>query len=62
MRNAILMLLLAVVSSGATAGLPPCPKVYKAQTWINCIGEETFSNGLKYVGEYRNGKPNGLLP
>ena len=59
LRNAVLILLLTVVVGSVAAGSPPCRKAYQAETWTNCVGEKKFANGLKYVGEFRNGAPNG---
>ena len=39
--------------------LPPCPDDQNYRNWDNCFGTETWANGNKYVGEWRNGKYNG---
>lgn len=39
--------------------LPPCPESNKTATWRNCFGTFTFSDGRKYVGEFRDGHLNG---
>ena len=36
-----------------------CPGLYDAVTWTNCIGEARYSNTLKYVGAFKDGKRNG---
>ncbi len=40
--------------------LPPCPTV-SSEKWDNCQGTKTFTGNwyTKYVGEFRNGNPNG---
>jgi len=65
---AVSVLLLGVIGEWGTASagvivvnksLPPCPGSYNKNTWDNCEGTKTFENGDKYVGEFKNGKPNG---
>jgi hypothetical protein len=38
--------------------LPTCSEDH-VNTWNNCQGSQTFANGDKYVGEYRNNRRNG---
>ena len=38
--------------------LPPCAGIFSS-TWSNCVGAQTWPNGEKYVGEYRNGDMTG---
>ena len=38
--------------------LPLCEGAYLA-SWTNCIGTATFTDGAKYVGEFKDGKRNG---
>ena len=40
-------------------GLPSCPAAETA-SWTNCQGTSAYPNGGTYVGEFRDGKPNGL--
>ena len=54
--TATLLILIALPSYASD--LPPCPKD-KTQTYHNCFGTETFTNGSKYVGEYKDDKRNG---
>ncbi|MFT5539672.1 MAG: S1-C subfamily serine protease [Alphaproteobacteria bacterium] len=58
--TATICLTLAVLlgSAGVSFALPPCPSDQN-QYYDNCFGTSTFTGGNKYVGEYRNGKPNG---
>lgn len=37
----------------------PCPAPYDATTWDRCFGEAYFAHGQNYVGEFRNGRPDG---
>jgi hypothetical protein len=52
-------------SAGVSFALPECagsPLIgskYDVASWDGCEGTHTFGYGEKYVGEYRNGKPNG---
>ena len=38
--------------------LPLCEGAYSA-SWTNCIGTATFTDGAKYVGEFKDGMMNG---
>ena len=40
-------------------GLPSCPAGEMA-SWTDCQGSSSYPNGGTYVGEFRDGKPNGL--
>jgi S1-C subfamily serine protease len=42
-------------STGQSFALPPCPNQY----YNNCFGTFNFTDGNKYVGEFRNGFPDG---
>ena len=46
-------------SAGEAFALPPCPGSYNQSTWTNCVGTHTYTNGDKYVGEWRDGKHHG---
>jgi hypothetical protein len=48
----------AQTESLATAQLSPCPGAYNAK-WTNCVGTVKLSNGVEYVGEWRDGQANG---
>ncbi len=41
------------------SGLPSC-QAGEMALWTNCQGASTYPNGGSYVGEFRDGKPNGL--
>lgn len=45
-------------SSGSSTG-GPCRGEYDAARWTNCVGEVNFPDGGKYVGEVKDGQPNG---
>ena len=47
-----------LLSSTEGWSLPPCPEDQK-QRYHNCFGTETYPNGSRYVGEYKNGKRHG---
>jgi hypothetical protein len=69
-RTLILVIFLLSVSSAVHAfdgkeiqdngggRLPQCP-ADTSVPWNNCEGALTMPNGDKYVGEFRDGKPNG---
>jgi hypothetical protein len=46
-------------SSGLSYALPECRGSYNPNTWTNCVGAVTFSNGNKYVGEFKDNTING---
>ena len=66
-----LTIALLVGSTGSSFALPECEgsplvitNVAETAEWDNCEGAVTFGPsskwaGAKYIGEYRNGKPNG---
>ena len=41
------------------SGLPSCP-ANETASWTDCQGSSSYPNGGTYVGEFRDGKPNGL--
>jgi hypothetical protein len=45
-------------SSGSSTDAP-CPQGTQATDSMNCVGQVDFLNGEKYVGEVREGQPNG---
>lgn len=61
----LVALMLAVVCVGfattveAQSNLPPCQGSYSTSTWNYCQGTRTYSDGAKYVGEFRDDKRNG---
>src|SRR5258706_2767246 len=52
------LMLLPTIAVGQSR-LPPCPNDKPQLSWDNCQGTKTYNNRGKYVGEFRNGKPNG---
>lgn len=52
----LLLILLALPSFASE--LPPCPKD-QTQTYHNCFGAETFANGDKYVGQFKDDEFHG---
>ena len=59
--TATLCLTLAVLlgSAGGSFALPACPSDQN-QYHNDCFGTFTYTDGSKYVGEWKYGKPNNL--
>ncbi|MFZ8943045.1 MAG: hypothetical protein ACO2ZK_13950, partial [Gemmobacter sp.] len=55
-RTLATALLLATLAAPASA-LPPCGP--PETVWDACVGEYRFEDGETYVGEWRDGKPEG---
>ena len=55
----VALLLLGGAAVNAESSLPWCPGDYSKNTWTNCVGTLTFSDGGIYVGEFRNDTMNG---
>ncbi len=51
------LLCLMAGSAFAQSSLPPCRG--DVSMWTDCFGTTTHPSGNKYVGEYKDGKPNG---
>jgi len=51
-----LLVVLMMGSASAQSNLPPCDP---SSIFHNCFGTYTFSNGDKYVGEYKDNRENG---
>jgi hypothetical protein len=49
---------LASITAVAENLLPPCPSD-RTVVWTNCRDVRSFPDGDQYVGEWRDGKPNG---
>ena len=60
MKNLLrsLAFLLLVGIACAQSNLPAC-QGSDVSRWSNCVGSNTFASGNKYVGEHKDGKPNG---
>ena len=60
-RENLLIATLLVLGFPATVGaqtpLPACSG--EVATWTECSGTQDLSDGTKYVGEFRNGQPDG---
>jgi tRNA A-37 threonylcarbamoyl transferase component Bud32 len=50
---------MAAENKAGKSRLPSCPGEFNNATWTNCIGEVTTPNGIKYVGEFKDGKRSG---
>ena len=46
-------------ASGSSSTKSPCPPGTEVSGPLNCVGEMSFPNGEKYVGEVKDGQPNG---
>ena len=53
-----LFVIVGLANASAQSNLPAC-QGSDVSRWINCVGSNTFANGNKYVGEHKDGKPNG---
>ena len=51
-----ILILLAMLVVGNVYALPPCPA---SGVWHNCFGSYTFDGGEEYIGEWRDGQPDG---
>ena len=63
MRHLTISILVTVAvllgSAGEGFALPECPGTYNETTWTNCFGTDTYANGDKYVGEFKDGNKHG---
>ncbi len=50
---------LLLLSSTEGWSLPPCRGNVYLSNWTNCFGTMTYSDGIKYVGEWKDGKAHG---
>ncbi len=50
---------LLLLSSTEGWSLPPCRGNVYLSNWTNCFGTMTYSDGAKYVGEWKDGKYHG---
>jgi hypothetical protein len=60
-RIKTLALIFAVVVAGSASAqsqLPSCAGK-DAKRWTNCQGVHNYTNGDRYEGEFKDGKPNG---
>ena len=53
----LVVVILMVGSAYAQSKLPACPS--SSDYFDNCFGTLTLSSGVKYVGEFKDGKRNG---
>ena len=65
MRRPMIGLMVSVLTTVANSVsaqnlLPPCPGSFPNRAWTNCVGKNTYpKGGSNYVGEYKDGKPDG---
>lgn len=57
----LVILVISSISSlsYASKSLSPCPADKPLAAWTNCTQDVTFSNGVRFFGEFREGRPNG---
>ena len=58
MKKAIAIIILGLLWCNTAQALPECTGDYSNQ-WTNCRGTYTWSDGTKYVGEFKYGEANG---
>ena len=58
MRKLFLITFSLLIASEVWA-LEPCPDNQPKEKWDNCTGTYNYSNGSRYVGEWKDGKRNG---
>lgn len=54
-----ILIFLAMLVVGNVYALPPCPSSAYLGDFDNCYGTVTYSDGPKYVGEFKDGKRHG---
>ena len=54
-----LLLATAWLDAHAQSSLPPCPPGTYWTQWTNCFWAHTWSDGSKYIGEFRDGMFHG---
>lgn len=65
MRRPMIGLMVSVLTTAANSVsaqnlLPPCPGSFPNRAWTDCVGKNTYpKGGSNYVGEYKDGKPDG---
>ena len=63
MKKLLLIIFIIFLSSfsvmAKASNLPNCPGKSYSSSWNNCIGTLNYSNGDKYIGEYKNGGADG---
>lgn len=61
-RSRVVVILSFSVMCAAASGqgkLPPCNKTIPTSQWKNCVGLFISPAGSRYVGEFKDGKPEG---
>jgi hypothetical protein len=59
--RSVVILSFSVMCAGASGQgkLPPCNKTIPTSQWTNCVGLFITNTGSRYVGEFKDGKPEG---
>ena len=56
---AALFVLFAALAPSTSVAMAACPADLPLSAWTNCSQEAIFSNGIRFSGEFQNGRPNG---
>ena len=59
MKRAFAAILCCAAVSGVARSPLYCPADQPREAWSDCFQELTFPNGVRYAGEFRDGKPDG---
>ena len=57
--SSCLILLVFLGSAGESFALPACPGSYGTNNWTNCFGTYNYTDGEKYVGQFKDGTGHG---
>ena len=55
----ILVIFLTSIIAREALSLPNCLGTWSASTWNNCVGQYIWTNGDKWIGEWKDGEING---
>ena len=58
MKKLLFIILILFTGNATASSLPNCPSDLYVR-WHNCFGTMTFSNGDKYVGEFKDDEYHG---
>ena len=55
----LVIFLTSLFIAGATLSLPNCLGTWSLSSWNNCFGQYTWTDGDKWIGEWKDGEING---
>ena len=55
----LVIFLTSLFIAGETLSLPNCLGTWSLSSWNNCFGQYTWTNGDKWIGEWKDGEING---